>query len=194
MTGRDGHLGELAAALVDGALGGNLRDGALAHVAGCAECRHEVDEQRRLKDRLRRMAEPDPPPELADRLNAIGAAAGLPPARVIVAPGPLDARSRATGAAPARRPLRSRRPATAPGPVSPPVRSRSRQTRRLAGGVTALAMGVAVVVVTVGPSRNQGPAISPAVVRYTVEHAETTGGFPGADPAAGAVMTASADR
>ncbi len=187
MTARDGHLGEAAAALVDGALGAHTRDLALAHVAGCAECRAELDGQRRLKDRLQHLADPDVPAGLAERLLSICASAG-PTSAVPTVQAGLPA------AGPRRRATRSRRRTTAPRPVSPPVRSRSRRARRFAGGVSALVMGVAVVVVTLGPARDQGPAVTPAVVSYTVEHAQTTGGFPGADPAAGAVMTASANR
>jgi anti-sigma factor RsiW len=202
MTGRDGHLGDLAAALVDGALDSDTRDRALAHVAGCTACRGEVDEQRRLKDRLRRLAEPDLSAGLSQRLCGIGGPTGPtgPPSGRLVVPSGTTVTPRARmaggsrGDGAPRRPSRPGRSTTGTGPGGPPVRSRRRQARRFTGGVTVLAMGVAVVVVALGPSRDQGPAVTPAVVRYTVEHAQTTGGFPGADPAAGAVMTASADR
>ncbi|PZS33146.1 MAG: hypothetical protein DLM59_06905 [Pseudonocardiales bacterium] len=195
MSSRDGHLGDLAAGLVDGALSSSTRDQALAHVAGCARCRSALDDQRRVKDRLQRFAEPDLPPGLAQRLRDIGTAAGAPDSRVVVPSGRPALRAAGVAAVlPPRRVIRTRRPATKPGPDTPPTRSGGRRTRRLAGGVTALAMGVAVVVVTLGPTRDRGPAVTPAVFRYTVEHTQTTGGFPGADPAAGAVMSVSADR
>ncbi|MEP6696875.1 MAG: zf-HC2 domain-containing protein [Pseudonocardiales bacterium] len=186
MSARDGHLGDLAAALVDGALDGDTRDHALAHVAGCPRCWSDLDEQRQVKDRLRRLAEPDVPHALGRRLADIAAAATLDTAAANPAagrPGPI----------PSRRVDRAGRPATGPRGSRPAPRRR-RHRRRLAGGVSALAVGVAVVVVALGPGRDQGPAVSPAVVRYSVEHAQSTGGFPGADPAAGAVMTVSTER
>ncbi len=202
MSRRDGHLGEVAAALVDGALDGDTRDRALAHVAGCTACRSEVEQQRRCKDRLRRLAGPDLPAGLADRLRAV-AGPGGPDAAPVVPPAPMapvasvahvpqrrpvPARGRRNRVAAARRPggatrLADRRPA------SRPV---ARHSRRVAGGVTALALGL--LVVTLGPTRHQGPAVSPPVGQFVVDHAQTTGGFPGADPAAGAVMTVSVNR
>lgn len=196
MSSHDGHLGDFAAALVDGALNGSVRDQALAHVAGCTRCRADLDVQRRIKDQLQQLGQPGPPPGLEQRLIDIGTTPSALPGPRVVAPAgrPGGATSPGIGAAGPRRADRTSRPATKAGPGVPPVRSRGRRTRRLAGGVTALAMGVAVVVVALGPARDQGPAVTPAVFRYTVEHAQTTGGFPGADPAAGAVMSASADR
>jgi hypothetical protein len=47
------HLGERVAALVDGELGHDARERALAHLAGCQACRHEVETQRLLKNALR---------------------------------------------------------------------------------------------------------------------------------------------
>lgn len=86
-TRRDPHLGELAAALVDGALDHNARDRALAHVLRCDFCRLEVDTQRRLKAQLFDLAPPPVSAGLADRLRNIPErvpappVAGLPPAR-----------------------------------------------------------------------------------------------------------------
>ncbi len=196
MTSRDGHLGELAAALADGALDGGTRDQALAHLAGCSDCRAEVEAQRRLKERLRRLPDPEPSAALSDRLRALGAigVAG-------------DATASASGqshvllpaSSPDRLPLPSApgRPAGPPGiaarrPVGAsrpaPVAGRLRRPRgrRVAGGLTVVALGF-VVAVSLTPERRQVPAVSPPVARYTVEHARTTGGFPGADPGAGAV-------
>jgi hypothetical protein len=84
---RDPHLGELAAALVDGALDHNARDRALAHMMRCECCRAEVDAQRRLKAQLAQIAFPPVSSGLAERLlslpdrTAAQSAAGLPPAR-----------------------------------------------------------------------------------------------------------------
>lgn len=55
------HLGDRAAALVDGDLVGPERDSSLAHVAGCDACRAEVEGQRAMHAVLRRLPalEPD---------------------------------------------------------------------------------------------------------------------------------------
>jgi hypothetical protein len=84
---RDPHLGELAAALVDGALDHNARDRALAHVMRCDGCRAEVDAQRRLKAMLTGFGTPSVPDTLTERLltlpdrTAAESSAGLPPVR-----------------------------------------------------------------------------------------------------------------
>jgi hypothetical protein len=84
---RDPHLGELAAALVDGALDHNARDRALAHVLRCDGCRLEVETQRRLKSQLLDLAPPPISAGLAERLRGIpdrvptASMTGLPPAR-----------------------------------------------------------------------------------------------------------------
>lgn len=62
------HLGDLAAALVDGELDHDARDRALAHITSCGDCRAEVDAQRRLKALLANQADPVVPAALAARL------------------------------------------------------------------------------------------------------------------------------
>ena len=62
------HLGVRAAAVVDGELGHAARDRALAHLAHCAECRLEVEAQRRLKSRLANLGPTTPPADLTGRL------------------------------------------------------------------------------------------------------------------------------
>jgi anti-sigma factor RsiW len=66
-----GHLGDLGAALVDDQLSPETRDLALAHLASCPECQRDVEQQRRLKARLRCLAEPALPLNLALRLHAL---------------------------------------------------------------------------------------------------------------------------
>jgi anti-sigma factor RsiW len=70
-----GHLGDLGTALVDDQLSPEARDMALAHLAGCPDCRQDVEQQRRLKARLRELTEPDLPMTLALRLSALKPAA-----------------------------------------------------------------------------------------------------------------------
>ena len=84
---RDPHLGELAAALVDGALDHNARDRALAHLMRCDGCRAEVDAQRMLKAQLFGLSTPSVSSGLTERLLALPdrtaaeSLVGLPPAR-----------------------------------------------------------------------------------------------------------------
>jgi len=100
-----GHLGDLAAALVDGELGHDARDRALAHLAGCLECRAEVESQRRLKARLARLVDPVPPAELAARIGSFASCAAAPPGRRVLRRGSRSARRPArVGRRPVRQP------------------------------------------------------------------------------------------
>jgi anti-sigma factor RsiW len=49
----NGHLGDRAAAYVDGALGPDETARATTHLAACASCRAKVAEQQRVRDVLR---------------------------------------------------------------------------------------------------------------------------------------------
>lgn len=68
---QSGHLGDLGAAFVDDQLSPEVRDVALAHLASCPDCQRDVEQQRRLKARLRCLAEPSLPLTLALRLSAL---------------------------------------------------------------------------------------------------------------------------
>ncbi|MFI0452929.1 anti-sigma factor family protein [Actinomadura sp. 6N118] len=80
-------LGERLTALVDGELGHEERDRALAHLARCERCRAEADALRRIKGRLRGLAdlplidgdESLPSGDLMSRLRAMGAGTGMGP-------------------------------------------------------------------------------------------------------------------
>ncbi|HEV7754439.1 MAG TPA: zf-HC2 domain-containing protein [Mycobacteriales bacterium] len=86
---RDPHLGGLVAAVADGALDHAARERALAHLARCDDCRAEVEAQRRLKARLARLAGPEVPPSLADRLLRLpGVAAGTSATPLTLHPAP----------------------------------------------------------------------------------------------------------
>jgi anti-sigma factor RsiW len=67
------HLGARAAALVDGELGHEARERALAHLAICQDCRTEVQAQRALKRELLGLQAPNPPTPLHLRLLALPA-------------------------------------------------------------------------------------------------------------------------
>jgi hypothetical protein len=67
------HLGEQAAALVDGELDHDARDRTLVHLTSCASCRAEVDAMRQLKARLATLSDPGPSAALMRRLLDVGA-------------------------------------------------------------------------------------------------------------------------
>ncbi len=96
-----GHLGTEIPALVDGELDHATRERALGHLAGCAACRAEVEDERRLKALLRGVGATGPRPadDLAERLRRVaqgGPALPLPvplpqllPASSLLAPAAL---------------------------------------------------------------------------------------------------------
>jgi anti-sigma factor RsiW len=65
------HLGARLGALVDGELAHDDRDRALAHLAGCAQCRTLVEAERALKNRLEATAMPEPSARLMAALFQI---------------------------------------------------------------------------------------------------------------------------
>jgi Putative zinc-finger len=73
------HLGDWAAALVDGELDHDTRDRVLAHLTGCDACRVEIEAMRQLKARVVALSDPWPSAELIGRLLAVGGAASPPP-------------------------------------------------------------------------------------------------------------------
>jgi anti-sigma factor RsiW len=68
---QSGHLGDLGAALVDDQLSPDTREAALAHLESCPDCWREVEQQRRLKARLRLLTEPSLPMTLELRLSSL---------------------------------------------------------------------------------------------------------------------------
>jgi hypothetical protein len=65
------HLGDRLAALVDGELGHETRERALAHLATCAKCKAEADAQRRLKNVFAEAAPPPPSESFLARLQGL---------------------------------------------------------------------------------------------------------------------------
>jgi len=65
------HLGARLGALVDGELAHDDRDRALAHMAGCAQCRTLVESERALKNQLEAMPMPEPSARLMAALFQI---------------------------------------------------------------------------------------------------------------------------
>ncbi len=183
------HLGERLTALVDGQLDDEAREHALAHIAGCAQCRGEADAQRRLKAELRDLPAPPPSPALVHSLLTLSEPGE---------PTPPSPRSM-PGMRPAR-PARFRRPAaavaaTAPPDNRPPARPTSgRHPARMRYAVASLVSLGAIALGTAfaaGGQRDSGevPMITPPVDIYAVEHAVTFGGVPFAGRGSGGGLT-----
>ena len=181
MTNFLGHLGEQAAAFVDGELDHDARDQVMGHLTRCAECRSEVAAQRLIKARLRDLVEPAPPASLLASLSRMSE------------PGePL--RPAARGPAGATRPPTvpvGGRPA--PRPASRPSRQ-SRQSRRARRMRTTLVAGTTAVVATFvtafavgGAQESPSNTVTPDVSQYVVDHAATSRGLPFAELPADAV-------
>ncbi|MCI0687446.1 MAG: zf-HC2 domain-containing protein [Sporichthyaceae bacterium] len=185
------HLGERIGALVDGELDHEERDRLLGHVAGCPDCRVELDAQRKIKSRLANAHGPDVPPALLAKLLNLAEPGGpLPPVRrpvgpsypVASAPPPRTARTDSAG-----RPVAARPGSAGPG------RSRPRRGGRRyiyltsvgALSVSLIALGTAFAA---GDAGGAGPRVNPPVDRFILEHATTSDGVPFSDPATSVIF------
>jgi anti-sigma factor RsiW len=175
MTSLMGHLGDQAAAFVDGELDHDTRDRVMAHLTRCAACRAEVNAQRLVKSRLKAMSETPPPPSLLAALHRM-AEPGEP-----VRP-------------PRRGPGETTRPPTVPVGGRPAGRSTSRRPTRGHRLRTVAVVGAAAVVATFatafavgGEPAHRGTAVTPDVGQYVLDHAATSHGLPFSDLPAGAV-------
>ncbi|GAA4382678.1 hypothetical protein GCM10023088_48520 [Actinomadura verrucosospora] len=198
-------LGERLTALVDGELGDEERERAHAHLAGCARCREEADQLRRLKGRLRGLSELPatdgtddlPSPDFLSRLRTLPEMSGLPG-------GPAAPEAPVPGLSPKSpvphpgshprhpsRPLRSSaRPVRPPHAVRPrdnrpaghaaAIRVQPRR-RYLVVGAATLFLGLGTASYVAG-GRQDSPAVTPAFDRFAVEHALTSGDAPMTDP------------
>jgi hypothetical protein len=206
------HLGDVIAALVDNDISHDARDRALAHIAGCADCRAEVDHQRRLKALLANQADPQPSAELQARLRAIADQGPGTPAdslrprlQLAGSSGPPRAvRTRrswlpATAAsfAPARPSGRSRKPADRSPSQAAAARPgvRRRTVRRLVAG-SASALVLTVALAAVGGSAEPGAPgkLTPPVDRFLQEHTQTASRLPLGDAGVGLVESVSFGR
>ncbi len=160
----DPHLGARAASLVDGELGDDARDHALAHLAWCEACRAEVAAQRRLKARLGRLRPPDAPDPLVERLLAASAQPDAPPS------------------APSRAVERRRRPLS-----THPRRVRRARVAVVAGVGAAASVAAAFAV----GEPHQPPPVTPSVSQYVNQHAVTSDEMPLGRPGGGAAATVS---
>ena len=90
------HLGDRAAAFVDGQLSPESAERTTAHLATCRPCRDLVELERLTKARLSALCGPEPAADLVGRLLAMGGPAGPLPPRPGYVPGENSARDRKT--------------------------------------------------------------------------------------------------
>jgi anti-sigma factor RsiW len=175
------HLGERLTALVDGELGHEERDRALAHLAICAECRAEAELLRRLKGRLRSLGDAVPPPaDLIGRLYGMGTPPGPPPSE-FAPPDPfMVAMSSFTSGNTPRRPAgnRPRGRATMTRSVT---RRAAPRGRVLLAGATIAVLGVGGAAFAAGGDTGNLPRVAPSLEQFSVEHALTSGDVPVGD-------------
>jgi anti-sigma factor RsiW len=169
------HLGERLTALVDGELGHDERDRALAHLAACDQCRAEADALRALKRRLRAMGDAFPAESLLKRLQAMGEPGDPLPPAIRRLPGQSP-----TPAARLTRP-RDTRPAGGRPRRAAATRRLPRGRYLLAGAVTLAVLGIGSAAFAAG-SEPRSPRVTPSVEQFAVEHALTSGDIPLTDP------------
>jgi anti-sigma factor RsiW len=193
-------LGERLTALVDGELGHEERDRALAHLARCDQCRDEVASLREIKGRLRGLSEQQsrddsgtstddlPSLDFLTRLRALPAVTGSVAAGDTVPDAlPLAGVPAASSTLPTR-PLARRAPrvSTVRPRDSRPVGRAAvlhvhPRRRYLVVGAATLFLGLGAASYVAGGSDN-APPVSPAFDRFAVEHALTSGDAPVTDP------------
>jgi len=188
-----GHLGDLGAALVDDQLDPATRDLVLTHLAGCAGCRCDVEQQRRLKSRLRALAEPGLPPSLVTRLGALNRVAELPPPSRPSRPSPPappgpSAAVRTLDRPPGPQPKQGRPPGG-----SAVLRDSRRGRRLLVGAASLLLFGVGTGYAAAGGAQPGAPSSPVPDVFTTSRTASVTTSVPLDDPAF-AAMTATFSR
>lgn len=188
-------LGELLTALVDGELDHDERDRALAHLAGCQECRAEADTLRRLKGRLRALA--SPPPEQAEALPP-GSAVDLPSVDFLTklyAMGEHAGQTGQTGRparrAPARTPRgvpksvgsrpRDNRPTARAGHAAAVARRLPRRRYLAVGAAAAVVFGLTGASYAAGGEGDRRQPVMPAFEKLETEHALTNGVVPLSD-------------
>lgn len=199
------HPDDKLAAYVDGELGHGAREKVLAHLAQCADCRAEAEEQRRVKALLANSSEPGPSADLMSRLLALGAGGVDGPKTadedVVAAPrsrGSVQPVSRGPGTARPRGATgpRAGRPNNPSARVRPPV-SKRRLTFAAAGAFSMMAVALSSAVIAGGPANgSSGRPAAPIVERNLVEQAGTVGVSPtvGTVEASPAMLAAGAVR
>jgi anti-sigma factor RsiW len=142
------HLGDRAAAFVDGQLTPESAERATAHLASCRACRDLVELERLTKVRLATLAGPAPSADLVGRLLAMGGPSGPMPPRPGHVPGtprpaPVPVRAQApAGVARRSRSAVPTRPAGRPAVIGG---RRGRLAVAVAGALSVVGVGVAGV-------------------------------------------------
>ncbi|MCT9932602.1 zf-HC2 domain-containing protein [Planotetraspora sp. A-T 1434] len=155
------HLGERVSALIDGELGHNDRERALAHLTFCADCRAEVDALRTLKSRLRSMDPPAMPVDLTMSLLRMSEPGGPLPPRMRPFP---DHPAFASNGLPGMHgiaPL-DNRPRRVSGSSGPGRSTRTRRAGYVAVGVASAAVALGTMFMVGGSAAHQDP--SPVVL------------------------------
>ncbi len=144
------HLGDRAAAFVDGQLTPESAERATAHLAACRPCRDLVELERLSKARLRALSGPEPTADLVGRLLAMGGPSGPLPPRPGHVPGtprpqpvPLPEHPRG-GVQVLRRPRAALADVARPGPRREPAASTRPGGRRQGTSVRPSRLAVAV--------------------------------------------------
>ena len=184
---RPEHLGQRISALVDGELGHEARDRALAHIAHCPSCRSALEEERQVKGRLATAPSPPASPQLTARLRALAEPGDpLPPPARRMPLAPVVPTLPAPGGS--RRPGRRNRPDGRGDSRGPGTRVRTRRARYAAAtAVSAAGLVLATAFLAGGAPQQPGTPVLPPAAELTVEHAATTSGLPLSDPAFDAV-------
>jgi hypothetical protein len=165
-----GHVGDLAAALVDDQLDAARRDLVLVHIAGCAPCHAEVDHQRRLKARLQALGGPGLPPALLRRLRAVGEADDPPADPQSVATVPEVPTGLPAAPVPAGVPVSSNM-SLRPGILRDPHRG----LRLLAGAASLVLVGVGTAYASASDGQPASPSRTPPTVFTSGRTAEPAG-------------------
>lgn len=164
------HLGERISALVDEALPADARDRALVHIAGCDQCRLEVESSRLLKARLSVLPAPQVPAALTARLLAMSEPGGPIPPR----PSQLPTQPRVIGVP--SRPTAARPQGSRPAGRANRTAVRSpRRTVRLAALAGAALSTMVVAVVGLSPGVGS-ESRTPPLTQLTSNVGSTTGG------------------
>ena len=176
------HLGHRISALVDGELGHDARDRALAHIAHCAECRDLLDAERAVKGLLASAASPVPSDRVLASLKELARPGPpLPPRARSMPQGPVVPVLPPPGRGPRGARADSRGPAPRGAGTAHRTARRARYAAAGALSVGALVLGTAFAA---APSGSSGTVVPPAA-ELSVEHTATTTGFTFGEPGLG---------
>jgi hypothetical protein len=180
------HLGPRISALVDGELGHDARDRALAHVAHCRTCRDTLESERAVKDLLAAAVPPAPSDRVLASLQALALPGNPVPPRARTMPqGPVVPVLPPPGQAPRGARTDSRAPAGSGPGAAATTRRTTRRARYAAVGALSVAGLVLGTAFAAGAPRQSPSPVVPPAAELTVEHNATTSGFSLGDPGLG---------